>query len=439
MTEATETVTQPTEKQRRKVLVATTIGAALEWYDFTLYGIASAVVLAPLFFPSEDPLFSLLGALASYGVGLFARPFGSFFFGNMGDKLGRQKILVITLILMSVSTFLIGCLPTFDTIGYWAPAILVLLRILQGLGAGSEYAGATLMAFEYAPKHRRGLLAAIPATGNPLGMLLASAVFGAVAMLPTDDFMSWGWRIPFLLSALLFVIGLYIRSRVEESPAFEKAKLERPTARTGMGELFRNHRGPFVKALMLNGGPNVTGYLPAAFGLAYMTATLKFPPSVGVTIFAISNFVLLAVQPLAGLLADKVGGRRVFIGGAMLGAASAFPFFWFLESGEPPLIMLAYLLLFTFSGGIMLGAQASFLADQFPTEVRFSGVAISRELASGLVGGTLPIIATALTSAVNGTWLIGLLSLVLMLIAILGAYLSRGLKAEPVFTPASTS
>ena len=423
---------EPAEKQRRRVLFATTIGAALEWYDFTLYGIASAVVLGPLFFPSEDPLFSLLGALASYGVGLFARPFGSLIFGNMGDRLGRQKILVITLILMSVSTFAIGCLPTYATIGYWAPAILVLLRVLQGLGAGSEYAGATLMAFEYAPKHRRGLLAAIPATGNPLGMLLASAVFGVVAMLPTDDFMSWGWRIPFLLSALLFGIGLYIRSRVQESPAFVQAKREHPAARTGMIELFRNHRAPFVKALMLNGGPNVTGYLPAAFGLAYMTAALKFAPSVGVTIFAISNVFLLAVQPLAGMLADKVGGRRVFIGGALLGAASAYPFFWLLETGQPPLILIAYLLLFTLSGGIMLGAQASFLADQFPTEVRFSGVAISRELASGLVGGTLPLIATALTSAVDGTWMIGLLSVALMLIAVLGAYLSRGARRDNV-------
>ena len=423
---------EPADKQRRRVLFATTIGAALEWYDFTLYGIASAVVLGPLFFPSQDPLFSLLGALASYGVGLFARPFGSLIIGSMGDRLGRQKILVITLILMSVSTFAIGCLPTYATIGYWAPAILVLLRVLQGLGAGSEYAGATLMAFEYAPKHRRGLLAAIPATGNPLGMLLASAVFGVVAMLPTDDFMSWGWRIPFLLSALLFVIGLYIRSRVQESPAFEQAKRERPAARTGMVEMFRNHRGPFVKALLLNGGPNVTGYLPAAFGLAYMTANLGFAPSVGVTIFAISNFFLLAVQPLAGMLADKVGGRRVFIGGALLGAASAYPFFWFLATGQPALILIAYLLLFTLSGGIMLGAQASFLADQFPTEVRFSGVAISRELASGLVGGTLPLIATALTSAVNGTWLIGLLSVALMLIAVLGAYLSRGARRDHV-------
>ena len=259
-----------------------------------------------------------------------------------------------------------------------------------------------------------------------------AVAFGVVAMLPTDDFMSWGWRIPFLLSALLFGIGLYIRSRVQESPAFVQAKREHPAARTGMIELFRNHRAPFVKALMLNGGPNVTGYLPAAFGLAYMTAALKFAPSVGVTIFAISNVFLLAVQPLAGMLADKVGGRRVFIGGALLGAASAYPFFWLLETGQPTLILIAYLLLFTLSGGIMLGAQASFLADQFPTEVRFSGVAISRELASGLVGGTLPLIATALTSAVDGTWMIGLLSVALMLIAVLGAYLSRGARRDNV-------
>lgn len=420
-------MTEPTAKQRRRVLVATTVGAALEWYDFTLFGIASATVLGPLFFPSANPVFSLLGALASYGVGLFARPFGSLIFGNMGDKLGRQRILVITLILMSMSTFAIGCLPTYATIGVWAPAILVLARILQGLGAGSEYAGATLLAFEYAPKNRRGLLAAIPATGNSLGILLASAVFGAVAFLPHDDFMDWGWRIPFLLSALLFAMGLYIRSRIDESPAFEQAKRERPVAaRTGISELIHNHRGPFLKAFLLNIGPNVTSYLPAVYGLAYMAATLHLSPSVGITIFAISNVCLLVVQPLAGLLADKIGGRRVFIGGALLGAASAYPFFWFLATGQPILILAGYLLLFVFAGGTIIGAQASLLANQFPTEVRYSGVAISREIASGLVGGTLPLIATALTSVVGGTWLIGLLSLALMLASVLGAFLSKG-------------
>ncbi|MBS1814694.1 MAG: MHS family MFS transporter [Acidobacteria bacterium] len=426
-------------RERNRALVAGTIGAALEWYDFTLYGIASAIVLGPVFFPSENPVFSLLSSFASFGVGFFARPFGGIIFGNLGDKIGRRLTLVLTLTLMSVSTFGIGCLPSFARGGIWAPALLVLFRIMQGLGSGSDIAGATLLASEYAPNHRRGLMAAIPLTGNPLGAILASAVFGLCTMLPRNEFMTWGWRIPFLLSAFLFVIGLYVRLGIQESPVFEKAKQQRHTeTRTGFLALLRCCPDTFFKALMLNVGPNVTSYLPTAYGLAYMTQTLHLSPTVGTNTLAICNVCILVVQPLAGHIADKVGRRKVFISGALLAAALAFPFFSLLKTGKPSMILLGFILLFVLAGSAVLGSQASLLPEQFPTEVRYSGVAVSREFASALVGGTLPFIATAVVTATGSSWAVSLLCVALMLIAAVGAFLCKEGKGKSLFPNVSS-
>lgn len=424
----------PTTQDRNRVLIAGTIGAALEWYGFTLYGIASAIVLGPLFFPSANPAVSLLSSFASFGVGFFARPFGGIIFGNLGDKIGRRLTLIITLTLMSVSTFGIGCLPTYASAGFWAPALLVLLRIIQGLGSGSDYAGATLLASEYAPDHRRGLMAAIPTIGNPLGVILASATFGAFTKLSHNNFMVWGWRIPFLLTAFLFVIGIHIRRRVQESPVFKSAMKARPAeVRTGFLSLLRRYPGPFFKALMLSAGPNVTSYLPIAYGLAYITQTVGLAPTVGTNILIVCNVCILVVQPFAGFMADKVGRRTVFISGALLAALMSYPFFMLLNTGRPFIILIGFLLLYVLAGSALLGSQASLLPEQFPTEVRFSGVATSREFASALVGGTLPFIATAIVAATGSFWAIALVSSLLMLISALGAFLSKEGKGTSLF------
>lgn len=407
-------------------MTASTIGAALEWYDFTLYGLASALVIGPVFFPSDDSTTGLLASFATFGVGFLARPFGGFIFGNLGDKIGRRAVLVITLSLMSVSTFLIGFLPGYETAGLLGPILLVVLRIAQGLGAGAEYAGATLLAAEYAPDKHRGFVSAIPAAGNPVGVILASAVFGAFTTMPDQAFESWGWRIPFFFSIVLFAVGLYIRLHVEESPVFaEHQEAHAEQGRAGALTLLKEHPKPLLKAVMLNAGPNATSYLPAVYAVSYLAENRGLPESVGTNALIVGNIGALIVLPLAGMVADKVGRRRVFIVGAILAAVLSFPFFTLLDTENTLAIWLAYVLMFSIAGHCLLGAQASILPEQFPTEVRYSGIAVSRELASALVGGTLPFAATAMVAVTGGTTGVSILVMVVVLVAGVGAFLMK--------------
>ncbi|SDS57394.1 MFS transporter [Microlunatus soli] len=414
-----------TFRQRRRAVVASTIGAALEWYDFTLYGLASAVVLGPVFFPSDNPVRGTLSSLATFGVGFFARPVGGVIFGNLGDRLGRRRILVITLILMSASTFCIGLLPGYQQIGIGGPLLLVLLRIAQGLGAGAEYAGATLLAAEHSSDGRRGLVSAIPTVGSPIGSIVASIVFGLFTLLPDDQFLSWGWRIPFLLSVVLFAFGMWMRLRVTESPVYVDTQQGGAAGRVGVLELLHRHPVPLLKAVMMNIGPNASSYLPTVFGVSYLANTLHLPAVTGTNAVIIGNVFAMVVLPTAGLLTDRIGRRPVFIAGALLIAAMAFPFFSMLDTRNFAVIAAAFVILFSIAGHCMLGAQASILPEQFPTEVRYSGVAISRELASALVGGTLPFVATALIAATGTTGSVSILVIVVALIAAIGAALMR--------------
>lgn len=422
-------------RQRRRAIIGSTIGGALEWYDFTLYGLASALVIGPLFFPSSSSVSGTLISLATFGVGFFARPVGGIIFGNLGDRLGRRKILVVSLILMSVSTFLIGCLPGYHTAGVISPVLLVLLRIGQGIGAGSEYAGATLLAAEYAPDRHRGLFAAIPAMGAPLGVILAGLVFGGFSALPNDQFLAWGWRVPFLLSSVLFVVGLWIRMYVQESPVFEaNTQHQSPERRIGLVGLLRHHPIPLLKALMISVGPNATSYLPAVLGVSYLSNTLGLGPSTGTNAVIISNIGALIMLPLVGTLADRIGRRPISIFGAVLVIVLAFPFFALLDTKNPTLIVLAFVLFFSVAGHCMLGTQASLLPEQFPTEVRYSGIAVSREMASAIVGGTLPFVATALIAATGGTAAVSILVMVIAAVTLTGGLLVRESRGSSLLT-----
>lgn len=419
----------PTGRQTARAVVASTIGASLEWYDFTLYGLASSLVLGPVFFPSDSTTKSLLASFATFGVGFFARPIGGIVFGHFGDRIGRRRVLVITLILMSISTFAIGILPSPDSVGILAPILLVVLRIAQGFGAGAEYAGATLLAAEYAPPSRRGVLASVPPMGSPIGSLLASAVFGAFAALPNEQFHAWGWRIPFLLSVVLFAFGLYVRLHISETPVFTSQQ-PLSSRRVGIVELLRKYPVPALKALMLNTGPNVTSYLPATYGVAYLSNTLGMPPTAGTKAMIIANAASIIVLPIAGSIADRVKRTYVFCFGAGLAIVMAFPFFALLNTGHTLLIWLGYVLMFAIAGQSVIASQASLLSEQFPTEVRYSGVAVTRELASALVGGTLPFIATAMVSLTGGTTGVAILTIVIGLIAAIGALLMHDHKGE---------
>lgn len=413
-------------KVRRRAIIASTVGLAMEWYDFTLYGVASALVFGTVFFPSNSPTLSLLASFATFGVGFAARPIGGFLFGSLGDRLGRRTILLATLTLMGISTFLMGLLPSHATVGVLAPVLLVVLRIAQGLGSGAEYAGSTLLGAEYAPDRRRGLMAAIPSTGSPLGVILASAVITPFAALPHAQFLAWGWRVPFLFSVLLFGVGIYIRLHVMETPVFQQQAMA-TQARPRVPAFTVVHRRPkqFGTAFLLNIGPNVTSYLPAVYALSFLTDNVGMPPTVGTTALLVANIGALIMLPFSGYLSDRLGRRAVFIGGALLCAVMAFPFFVMLETGSIPLIWIAFLLVFTVSGDALLGSQASMLPELFPTAMRYSGVAFSRELASAAVGGTIPFIATAIVAFGGGTTGVSILVIVLALVAGLGAYLAR--------------
>ncbi|MHA6619924.1 MFS transporter [Pseudonocardia sp. DLS-67] len=411
----------------RRVVIASTVGTALEWYDFMLYGTAAALVFGKVFFPGGDPLVATLASLGTFAVGFFARPLGGILFGHLGDRYGRRLVLVATLCLMAVASTLIGLIPDFATIGVAAPATLVVLRILQGLGAGAEYAGGALMAAEHAPPGRRGLFAAIPPTGNALGVILAAAVLTPFTLLPEDQFLAWGWRVPFLVSILILPIGLYIRMKVAETPAFAA------TAQRGHREAYpvvgvvRRAPRPLLLCFLVSAGPNVATYVPSVYALSYIENNLALAAGVATLGLLIANTVKLATLPLAGALSDRFGRKQVFTAGALLCAASAFPFFWLLDTGQVIMVWFAMTLVLTFANDLMLGSQAAMLPEQFDTEVRYTGVAVSREFAAALIGGTLPFAAVALTASVGSTWPVSLLMIGLCLVSVAGVV---GLRDE---------
>ncbi|UJP09602.1 MHS family MFS transporter [Microbacterium sp. KUDC0406] len=406
----------------RRVVSASTIGTALEWYDFMLFGTASALVFNRVFFADADPVAGTLASFATFAVGFFARPIGGLLFGHLGDRYGRKWVLVATLTIMAISSCLIGVVPDYRTIGILAPILLVVLRIAQGLGAGAEYAGGSLMAAEHAPEGKRGLYAAIPPTGNALGVILAALVFTPFTWLPEEEFLAWGWRIPFLVSILILPVGLYIRRRVDETPAFTNDVEQGHRHRVPFLALMRSHPRQVILSVLASVGPNVATYVPSVYALSYITGNVGLAAWIATVGVLIANVVKLVTLPLSGALSDRFGRRKVFISGALLCALLAFPFFWLLDSGLSILVWLAMLLVLTVSNDLMLGSQAALLAEQFDSSVRFTGVAFSREFAAAVAGGTLPFIAAALTAATHGTWAISLVMIGMSLVAAVAAF-----------------
>lgn len=417
----TETSSRDDRAMIRRVVSASTIGTALEWYDFMLFGTAAALVFNRVIFHAADPVAGTLASFATFAVGFLARPLGGLIFGHLGDRLGRRLVLIVTLSMMAISSTIIGLIPSYEAIGIGAPLLLVILRIVQGLGAGAEYAGGSLMAAEHAPANRRGLYAAIPPTGNAIGVILAALVFTPFTWLPDDQFLSWGWRIPFLLSIVLLPIGIYIRRRVDETPSFKNVVKESAPERVPVVTLLKTHPKQVILSILASVGPNVATYVPSVYALTYITDDVGMATWIATIGVMIANVVKLVTLPAAGALSDRFGRKRVFISGAVLCALLSFPFFWLLDTGIVVVVWLAMILLLTFSNDLMLGSQATLLAEQFNSRVRFSGVALSREVSAALSGGTLPFIAAALASVTHGTWAISLVMLGMSLVSILGA------------------
>lgn len=408
----------------RQVVASSFIGTTIEWYDFLLYGTAAALVFNQLFFPSFDPLVGSLLAFATFGVGFFARPLGGIVFGHFGDKIGRKSMLVLTMLIMGVATFLVGLLPTYEAIGIWAPVLLVALRFLQGFAVGGEWGGAVLMTIEHSRPDRRGFNGSWPQMGAPTGLMLSTVVFALFAMLPEDQFLSWGWRIPFLLSIVLIGVGLFIRLRIMETPAFAKVKETRTEAPAPIIQVFRDH----PKNVLLAAGSGLAAhgmlYLLTVFVLSYATTELGLPRNVVLTGVVIATAISLVTIPAYGALSDRIGRRPVYMGGALALLLFAFPFYWLVDTGSVVLLWLAFVLGVSVFHSAIFGPQAAFFSELFGTSTRYTGASLGYQLSSVLGGGLAPFIATALLAASGGLTLVALYSAGLALISLVSVYLA---------------
>jgi MFS transporter, MHS family, shikimate and dehydroshikimate transport protein len=387
----------------RQVALASFIGTAIEWYDFFLYGTAAALVFNKLFFPNADPLIGTLSAFATFAVGFAARPIGGIIFGHYGDRVGRKSMLVISLLIMGLATAAIGLLPTYASIGIGAPILLVALRMLQGLGVGGEWGGAVLMSVEHAPKGKRGLYGSFPQMGVPAGLLASTLIFALMQAVTTEaQFMSWGWRVPFLFSLVLVAVGLFIRMRIMESPAFERIKEAGEASETPIVDVVKTHPRNVLVAMGMRIAENGVFYVFTVFVLAYGEETLNLGKTTMLTGVAIAAAIGLLTVPLWGALSDRVGRKRLYMAGAVFSLLFAFPFFQLVETKEPVLIWLAIVLGVNVGHDLMYGPQAAYYSELFGTRVRYSGASLGYQLASVLSGGFAPLIATALLAANHG-------------------------------------
>ncbi|WP_406517400.1 MFS transporter [Streptomyces sp. NBC_00134] len=387
--------TAATRSHRNRAVVASTVGTAIEWYDFFLYGTAAALVFPHLFFPGQSDYTGVLASFATQFVGFAARPVGAAIFGHFGDRVGRKSSLVITLLLMGVSTVLIGCLPTYGSIGLAAPILLVVLRVVQGIGVGGEWGGSVLLAMEWGSKKRRGLMASWPQMGVPLGLLASTGMVRWMTSATGDDFESWGWRIPFLASAVLIAIGLYVRLRVVESPDFSAVKNTQGVVRMPGWDVLRHQWREVLKAAFVRLSEQAPFYLFITFVLSYGTEHLGLARGDLLDDTLVAAAVGLASIPLFGHLSDRIGRRLMYGIGIACVAAFAFPYFALLNTGSAGLVLLAIVLSLVFHD-MQYGPQAALIAEGFGTHVRYSGAGLGYQLASVIAGGPAPLIAAAI-------------------------------------------
>lgn len=399
----TDTVTK---SEVRTVLLSCIIGTTVEWYDFFLYGVAAGIVFNQLYFPNEDPVIGTLLAFATFAVGFVARPIGGLIFGHIGDRIGRKKTLVMTMLIMGFATFLIGLVPTYASIGVAAPIILILLRVLQGIAIGGEWGGAVLMAVEYAPKNRRGVFGSLPQMGLAFGLILGTGVFATLEFALTDDaFLAWGWRIAFLLSALLVFVGLYVRLKVLETPAFRKLEQREEKAAVPALELFgdrRNRRhiylgmgARWIEGLAFNAF--------AVFAIAYGVDTVGVTRQTMLTAVMVAAVVLVVMIPVSGRVSDRFDRRRTYTVGIVVSGLFAVPCFALLGTGSPVLITVALVIALGILYPIMYGPEAALFAELFPAQVRYTGISFVYQFSGIFASGLTPLILVYLLDRFPGT------------------------------------
>ena len=425
-TELPKPETLVSNSRRNKAVAAAFIGTIIEWYDFFIYGTAAALIFPKLFFPNESEAAGTIYSFGTFAAGFLFRPIGAVIFGNLGDRLGRKRSLIWTLVLMGVSTFLVGCLPAFDRIGVLAPIALTALRCVQGIAAGGEWGGAILLSVEHSARGRRGWYGSWTQAGLPVGLLLSNGVFNLCSSIGGESFIRWAWRIPFLAGLVLAIIGYIIRQHVEETPLFlQTAEIERRRGNPVLRALTEKWRS----VLMLIGAriaENAAFYLYTVFVLAYCTQYLSLPKSLVLNGLLVASVLELFTIPMFGALSDRIGRKKVYLTGLFVILLLAFPYFWLLQTRNPALVWLAIALSLALGHGAVYGPQAAFFAECFGTEMRYSGVSLGLQLAAPIGGGLAPIIAIKLLTNQHGNpWLVSVYVSVIVVISIAAVMVAR--------------
>lgn len=389
------TVPLDDENNRRQLIraiIASTIGTSIEWYDFFLYGTAAALVFPKLFFPKSDPYVGALESFATYTVGFIARPVGAAIFGHYGDRIGRKATLIITLLLMGFATFAIGLMPTYSRIGIWGGIILTALRVCQGLGVGGEWGGSVLLSMEWGHKGKRGFIASWPQFGVPAGLLLSNGLVALFNGWLGPAFLTWGWRLPFLLSIVLVAIGLFIRLRILETPLFAQVMERRQIARQPVMEVIRRNPTEIVLSALLRLSEQAPFYIFTAFVFVYGVTTLHLARGLVASAVTAAAIVSLFNVPFFGWLSDVIGRKLMYMLGAVATLVWAYPYFSLLNTGAPALVFLA-IIVSLIPHDMQYGPQAALIAESFSTRLRYSGASLGYQLASVIAGGPAPLIA----------------------------------------------
>ncbi|WP_324286418.1 MFS transporter [Enterobacter hormaechei] len=391
-------------RKNKKVLIASLTGSSIEWFDYFLYGTAAALVFNKIFFPMVDPVIGLILSYLSFSLTFFIRPIGGVLFAHIGDRIGRKKTLVLTLSLMGGATVMIGLLPTYDMIGMWAPALLILMRIIQGMGIGGEWGGALLLAYEYAPEKRKGFFGSIPQAGVTIGMLMATFIVSLMTLFSEEDFLSWGWRIPFLLSSVLVILGLWIRKDIDETPDFQKVKKSGQVAKAPLRDTIKHHWREVLIAAGLKVVETAPFYIFSTFVVSYATTTLTYQKSQALEAVTLGALVATIMIPLMGLLSDRVGRKRMYAVSVFVLGLFIVPWFMLLNTGTTWGIVLATVIAFGVLWAPVTAVLGTLCSEIFSANVRYTGITLGYQLGAALAGGTAPLIATGLLAKYDGDW-----------------------------------
>lgn len=411
------------ERDMRKILIASLVGSAIEWFDYFLYGTVAALVFNQVFFVSEDPALGTLYAFATFALAFFIRPLGGVIFSHIGDKIGRKKTLVITLSLMGFATFGMGVLPTYQTIGIWAPILLITLRLIQGLGLGGEWGGALLLAVEYAPKDKRGLFGSVPQMGVTIGMIMGTFALSIMTLLSHEAFITWGWRIPFILSALLVIFGLWIRKGIEETPSFQRTKETGNVSKIPIADTLRFHWKEVLIAIGAKVVETAPFYIFGTFIVSYATSYLNFSETATLNAVMFATIVTTILIPIMGRISDKIGRKPLYIWGTILMIVYAFPYFWLIHQGSITLLVIATVIGLGVIWAPITAVLGTMFSEIFSAKVRYTGVSLGYQIGAAVAGGTAPLIATALLIRFNESYipvaLYIILTAIISLVAIL--------------------